>query len=373
MPRVDLDLHSPIRRSPRVTQLEGMFDVPRSDKTTASYHFDVPLEDRPWQIGLITGPSGAGKSTVARHLFGEDLVDEYDWAPDIAVVDNFGDLGVRQVTQALSSVGFSSPPSWLKPYAVLSTGEKFRANLARALVDEVGLVVIDEFTSVVDRTVARIGSAAVAKSVRATEGKQLVAVSCHDDIVDWLQPDWVLELPAGDLTWRCLQPDVRRPPIDVEVVRTERAAWKWFAAHHYLSADLHKAARCFVGLVDGRPACFAGVIHYPHPSTRLLWSVSRLVVLPDFQGAGIGLKFVSAVASIIRGIGGRPVITTSHPALIWALARASDWTMTRKPSLMKGSKTARLGWCAEHRTRRTAGFRYVGDRLNDEAAGRLWG
>src|SRR5439155_19760773 len=52
------------------------------------------------------------------------------------------------------------------------------------------LPIFDEFTSVVDRTVAQIGSAAVAKTIRRS-GKQLVAASCHYDVIEWLQPDWI--------------------------------------------------------------------------------------------------------------------------------------------------------------------------------------
>ena len=84
---------------------------------------------------------------------------------------------------------------------------------------------MDEFTSVVDRTVARIGSAALARTVRG-RGLRFVAVSCHDDIIDWLQPDWVYrpalavggeKTDAGDaFTWRLLR---RRPRIVVEVSR----------------------------------------------------------------------------------------------------------------------------------------------------------
>ncbi len=52
-------------------------------------------------------------------------------------------------------------------------------------------VVFDEFTSVVDREVAKVGSYAVSKAVRRQPGKQFIAVTCHYDVVDWLEPDWV--------------------------------------------------------------------------------------------------------------------------------------------------------------------------------------
>ncbi len=199
MPRVDLTLKVDVERTPRVQQLEGIFDVPEAKRLAVDFHFDAPIEEKPWKIGLIVGPSGAGKSSVARHLFKNEIVAGYDWHPRRSVVDSFGDLPIHDVTAALSSVGFSSPPSWIKPFHVLSNGEQFRATMARAIMDPRPLVVIDEFTSVVDRTVAKIGSNAIAKAVRAREGKQFVAVTCHDDVLDWLQPDWVLEPHVGSV------------------------------------------------------------------------------------------------------------------------------------------------------------------------------
>jgi ABC-type ATPase with predicted acetyltransferase domain len=84
----------------------------------------------------------------------------------------------------------------LRPFRVLSNGEQFRVTIARALAEQPELLVFDEFTSVVDRNVAKVASAAIAKAVRRRKQK-FIAVSCHHDIIEWLQPDWIYE-PAGD-------------------------------------------------------------------------------------------------------------------------------------------------------------------------------
>ena len=148
-----------IDRSPRVRQVEGMFDLPK--KSTQTRTWDVKLELPPeWSVGLIVGPSGSGKTTLAREWFGDKLVGAWKWPAEKAVVDGFPKaLSVQEVTGLLSAVGFSSPPGWVKPYAVLSNGEKFRVDVARTLAESPDLAVIDEFTSVVDRTVAKVGSA----------------------------------------------------------------------------------------------------------------------------------------------------------------------------------------------------------------------
>ena len=375
MPRVDLTLVVDVEQTPRVVQMSGIFDVPATERSTVGFHFDVPLEQRDWRVGLIVGPSGAGKSSVARHLFGDAMVSSYEWHATRSVVDSFGDLPIREITAALSSVGFSSPPAWVKPYRVLSNGEQFRATMARAIVDPRPLVAIDEFTSVIDRTVARVGSSAIAKAVRARPGKRFVAVSCHDDIVEWLQPDWILEPHVGQFTWRFLQ---RRPPVDLEIVRCTREAWRWFAPHHYLSADLHRGARCFVGLVEGRPAAFAGLIHFPHPRSRDIQSLSRLVVLPDFQGLGLGAyAFTETIGAICKSVGKRMHTHPSHPALIRTWAKSPLWKLLTPPRFapLSGRKSGLPSLQLSHAfDRRVAHFEYVGPALMDRTlAERLWG
>lgn len=214
--KLDVRLESPIHRSARVLQVESMFDVPASEKSAVEWRAELPLEERPWSIGLIVGPSGSGKTTAARTLFGERLVRAFPWRSDRSVLDDFPEgLGIKEIVALMSSVGFSSPPSWMRPFEVLSNGEKFRVEIARALAEMSGLVVIDEFTSVVDRQVAQVASHAVAKTVRRQE-RQLVAVSCHYDIVEWLQPDWIFQPHLGHFTWR---PVGDHPPFALPSIR----------------------------------------------------------------------------------------------------------------------------------------------------------
>lgn len=344
------------RSSTRVKQVEGMFDVPPSEQQTIKHEVSMPLAEKAWQIGLIVGPSGSGKTTVARHYLGESMVDEYPWPKGKAVVDGFPErLGIKAITEALSSVGFSSPPAWLRPYSVLSNGEKFRANLARSLVDEQPMVVIDEFTSVVDRRVAKIGCHAVQKAIRRKDRK-LVAVACHYDIIDWLQPDWVLDMASSEFTWRSVQP---RPPIELDIRRVPWTMWKTFKVHHYLSDGINKSAQCFCAFVDGAPAAFLAVISFAHPKSPG-WRIHRTVTLPDFQGVGIGKVLTSRIAAAYAA-SKRVSITTGHPAFIHSLNRSPDWHMIRKPSHVAapGSKavmnakmsvrrvTASFVWCGE--------------------------
>lgn len=327
MPRIDLVVRSDVKRSARLLQLASMMDLDALTHTEERWTFDVDLPAA-WNVGLIVGPSGSGKSTVARELFGAGFVEHFEWPRDASIIDGFEGTPIKEVSELLSSVGFSSPPAWLRPYHVLSTGQKFRCDVARSLasMQPGGVVAFDEFTSVVDRTVAQVGSAAVARAVRA-RGCQFVAVACHYDIIDWLQPDWILEMPSGALTRREVQ---RRPTIELEVSRVSRDAWDIFRAHHYLDTSLHVAAHCFVATWDGRPVAFASSIHFPNPRTgEALRREHRTVCLPDFQGVGIGNALSAFVASLYRS---GYCSTTSHPAMIRHRAKSKLWSMTRAPA-----------------------------------------
>jgi GTPase SAR1 family protein len=353
---------TPIERSARVMQLEGMFDVPPTKKSEKKWTVRLPIEDRPWNIGLIVGPSGCGKSTIARELFGDSMVSGYDWPAERSIVDAFPEeMGVKDITGLLSSVGFSSPPAWLRPFGVLSNGEQFRATLARALAESPDLAVIDEFTSVVDRTVAQVGSAAAAKAVRARKQK-LIAVSCHYDIVEWLQPDWQYEPASGEFSWRLLR---RRPDIEIEIIRVRREAWKLFKHHHYLSSELNKSAQCFVGLVRGQPAAFTAVIYSPG-SAGGNYREHRTVCLPDFQGVGIGNAMSEFVAGLYQATGKGYTSTTSSPSMMHHRARSKQWSMRRKPSLGK-EHAGDLKGRSHSRGRLIASFRYLGPPRREEA------
>lgn len=343
---IEVQLECPVFDSFRVQQVAGMFDVPLAEKVREQFAVEVPPLDFDWQIGMIVGPSGSGKTALARHMFGEQFIERIDWPSDRAVVDCFAELPIHDVTGLLTAVGFSSPPSWVKPYQVLSNGEKFRCDLARALScgsmpqfdgqADRPLVVFDEFTSVVDRNVACIGSAAVAKGLRNGQIRcRFVAVTCHYDVLQWLAPDWKIDMATREFTHYDMDEHeqesdspihrrrLRRPTIELQLHRCRNAAWRIFARHHYLSANLSPMARCFMALWNGEPAAFCATL--PVIGKRKHWRISRIVTLPDYQGVGIGMRVVEAVADLHRAEGSRVNVTASHPALIAHCRRSPHW------------------------------------------------
>jgi len=286
---------------------------------------EIPTIDRvstigdEWGIGLIVGPSGTGKSILLGE-FGTESPGE--WNPDMAVCSHFEDA--EDAEDRLSAVGFNSIPSWLKPYHVLSNGEKFRADLARQLDDG---AVIDEYTSVVDRNVARSCSVAINKYVKRKGLKNLVFASCHYDIIDWLEPDWIFDTNTKTCEDRRL---LRRPDIEVEVLPCGVEAWSMFSEHHYLTGDINSGAHCWIAIWNGRPIGFSSVISMPSGSLKRAWREHRTVVLPDFQGLGVGVRLSESIGEILLSQGKRYFSKVAHPKLGAYREASPKWRPTSK-------------------------------------------
>lgn len=292
---------------------------------------DLDIDDDGWQVGVVVGPSGSGKTSMGREILGADaLWTGGEWPPDAPIVDAIAPNGdFDAVTAALGAVGLGSVPSWLRPYSVLSNGEKFRAELARIVAEAPGRVVIDEFTSVVDRQIAKIGALAFQKSWRRTGGKA-VLLSCHYDVLDWLEPDWIFDTSTGVFERAAAGRRLRRrPPIELEIRQVDGSWWPLFEPHHYLKLPRMVACRYFVGFVDGEPVAHLGIA--PRLETGGVRGC-RMVIMPEWQGAGVGMKFLNWIMeNEITGQGrfGDRVragyFHTSHPGLCAGLRRDPRW------------------------------------------------
>ena len=344
---------------------------------------DIPIDDSDWGIGVIVGPSGSGKTSLGRKIFGEDaFYSPSGWPEDAPIVDAIAPGGdFNAVTGALAAVGLGNVPTWLRPYPVLSNGEKFRADMARIISEAPAKIVVDEFTSVVDRQIARFGALAFQKAWRRTSG-QCVLLSCHYDIVDWVEPDWVFDTATGEYAGRSLW---RRPKFDLEIYETDWGYWPLFEPHHYLKLGRMVAAKCYVGAVDGQP-----VVHVAVGTANRGGEAEargcRLVVMPEWQGAGVGMRFLNAVCEMqITGASGarmpgRPVTTifhTSHPGLCAAIRRDTKWWQVSAnlhgTNKRHSKKTmAATGNCIDAgyggHFRAVQGFRYLGEQPEKQCA-----
>jgi ABC-type lipoprotein export system ATPase subunit len=153
------------------------------------------LLQEPFRIGIVYGPSGSGKTQAIARI--GDLT-EPQWDQDKVVADHFVDAEIA--TRYMIAAGLASVPQMLKPYAMLSNGEQYRATLARRLAErkQEEVMCVDEFTSVVDRTVAR--SLCASLDSHLGSDARVVLATCHADVIEWLQPCWVINVSDGSLS-----------------------------------------------------------------------------------------------------------------------------------------------------------------------------
>ncbi len=186
--KFDITRENKIKDTFRVSKIMGQFDLKPSH---SNEHFIGEIElPKKWNIGVIVEPSGTGKTTIANELFGDKIV-KNEYTHESVIDDMPENCSIDEIGRMFYAVGFGSTPSWLKPYSVLSNGEKMRVDLANAMLKD-DFCIFDEFTSVVDRNVAQTMCIATNKFCHKNN-KQFIAVSCHYDILDWLQPDWYFD------------------------------------------------------------------------------------------------------------------------------------------------------------------------------------
>jgi GNAT superfamily N-acetyltransferase len=132
-----------------------------------------------------------------------------------------------------------------------------------------------------------------------------------------------------------------------------------FARHHYLSGGLAVGARCYLATWDGEPVTFCATL--PVITKKNHRRFTRIVTLPDYQGMGIGMRVVAAVAALHRAEGLRINVTSSHPALIRHCKRAAQWkavNVKKTGSHPRGS--ARFPAYRSSAGRAVVSFEYIG-------------
>lgn len=361
----------------RAARVKAMFNC----ESGANFALDaeLPIDDDAWQLGVVVGPSGSGKTSIGARLFGPRALRRPRWPKNAPIVDAIAPAAeFDAVPAALSAVGLGSVPAWLRPYHVLSNGERFRADLARLIAERPRRAVVDEFSSVVDRQIARIGAMAFAKAWRRAGG-QAVLLSCHYDVLDWIEPDWIFDTASGRFERAPAGSRLRRrPPITFDLVETDRGEWAAFEPHHYLKLPAMIAATYYVAAVDGARVAHVAVSTRPGMAEA---RACRLVVMPEWQGAGIGLRFLAEVCERWRrgqnryGIHVPTLFHTSHPGLCAALRRDMRWTQVSgsltgcnrersKATLARSAERGRMaavgsGYGGHFRA--VQGFRYLGE------------
>lgn len=133
------------------------------------------------------------------------------------------------------------------------------------------------------------------------------------------------------------------------------------------------AAEYFVGTVDGELVCHLASSPAFHTG---YYRLTRLVVMPEWQGAGVGTKFLEWVAEYHKQGNGRcnrvlpSMFHTSHPQLIGFLKYSKKWVLKSQQmfggvkkavEITKNKKGPISGYGGHFRA--VQGFKYIGTKL----------
>jgi ABC-type lipoprotein export system ATPase subunit/GNAT superfamily N-acetyltransferase len=356
-----INLNHKIKNDKYTEYVYEAFDIQNKEESNVIIEANLEHIGNKWNIGVVYGGSGTGKTTILKNFFKKEM-DKSNFDNSKSLISNFDWLEPKEATFLLSAMGLSSVPTWLRPFNTLSNGEQYRANLAyivgSAKNDEV--ILIDEYTSVVDRDVAKAMSNALQKYIKRTN-KKIVLASCHFDIMEWLQPDWIYSPSKGRLE---IASHLRQPRIELQIVRCRHEAWKLFKQHHYLTEDLNKAANNFLVLWNDKPICFIGILPFPGVGDEKTRRISRIVVLPDFQGLGLGKNILNYISSLYAKEKSTMYIRTMSPALGLSLAKDKNWIATSSNLKIPGQDSSGRKMIE----RPSYSYKYIGEVSNDDTS-----
>lgn len=330
------------------------------DGTSKFYPFKMNsiIKNLDFQILAIVGASGSGKSTFSKY-FGKQ--EKIEWNNDKAIISHFETPD--EATEKLIASGISSIPTWCKPRNVLSVGEGFRADIARQLHDG---CIIDEFTSNVDRNVALSCAKSVGDYIRKKNLKKCVFVSCHKDFIDTLCPDYVI-----DLDDECVY-DTRRLPkrkFELSLFKSDgkEYVWKIFGKYHYMTQDLNKASTLYTLFYNNTIVACCYILPLPGAGIRNGWRIHRLVVHPDYQGMGIGTKFLNTLCDLYKYHNATLYLRTSHIKLRNYCRRRKDLFLETSGSGKNTKETCKeLRLYNYYKDNVAYSFKYIGQCKYDE-------
>jgi ABC-type lipoprotein export system ATPase subunit/GNAT superfamily N-acetyltransferase len=359
---MNIELKNKIINDKYTEYIYEAFDIQNKEETIVKIPINfADCKTFDWSIGVIYGGSGTGKTTLLKQ-FGNLIDDKFDDKKPL--ISNFDFLEPKEATLLLSAMGLSSVPTWLRPFALLSNGEQYRARLAYkvASAKENEVILIDEFTSVVDRDVAKSMSNAIQKYIRR-ENKKIILASCHFDIMEWLLPDWTYS-PLKGRVERHDYLRQSRPKIELQIFRCRYETWNIFKQHHYLTEDLNLASKSFVITWNDKPVAFIAVLPFPNGSFKNAFRITRLVILPDFQGLGIGLKILNYVSKLYLTDHKTMYIRTSNTALYLGLQKNKDWFECGNSGTDRRGQTMFTNGVKSNRT--AYSFKYIGEKSKDD-------
>ena len=112
-----------------------------------------------------------------------------------------------------------------------------------------------------------------------------------------------------------------------------------FRQYHYLNGSLGAGVRCYTAVYLGNPIAFIAVACVRMKAKY--YRVSRLVVLPDYQGIGVGKRLLNFIAELYVSQTKVPFyILTSNPQII--RGNIKNWKITRYGHASRGREDTRI-------------------------------
>jgi GNAT superfamily N-acetyltransferase len=112
-----------------------------------------------------------------------------------------------------------------------------------------------------------------------------------------------------------------------------------FRQYHYLNGSLGAGVRCYTAIYHGKPVAFIAIACVRMKAKY--YRVSRLVVLPDYQGIGVGKRLLNVMAEIYTSQTKMPFyILTSNPQI--TRGNLKNWKITRFGHASKGRGNTRI-------------------------------
>ena len=306
--QIEVLLKSDVNTEFRCQVAANSLDIDVEKKSIHHLKIDnINLPDT-WHIGLVYGNSGSGKTTMIKQLFGDSIF-EVKLDEDKPIINQLPeDMTYDECAKMLNGIGLNSVPCWIRPVKTLSNGQRARAEAVYLMTQSDEIIFIDEWTSVVDRTVAKAMSICLYKYAKRNN-KRLVLCSCHFDIIEWLNPDWMIDcnkqefqLPESeDFFFK------QREQLQFEIKEIDRTSWKYFSKYHYLSERLPGGKLYLYGLFhNGNQIgfnCFANYTPYTESEKlkkrKIIYHFNRTVIHPDYNGLGLGIKLVNETCKLL--------------------------------------------------------------------------
>lgn len=345
---IDVKLQSEMFTNFRCQVAANSLDIDIKKKSIHHLHIEGINIPESWNVGLVYGSSGSGKTTLIKEIFGERIF-ETMLKQQEPIINQFPEnYTYEECAMMLNGIGLNTVPCWIRPVNTLSNGQKARAEAALLMSQDKEIICVDEWTSVVDRTVAKAMSFCIGKYAKKNN-KKIILCSCHYDVIEWLKPDWLIdcnkqafELPKSNNFFF-----TERDKLEFEIREIGRESWRYFSKYHYLSDKLPGGQIYLYGLFHNFNQigfqCFANYVPTRKGNAPIFHS-NRTVIHPDYNGLGLGIKLINESSKLLNKKKYCKIMAKfSSTPVFKAMIKEKQWKFLGETRLMGKMQRGKMG------------------------------